>query len=162
MWGSPGVCGVSVPGVAHVRQVEREAHLRVPACRSPLCPTATGVFYVLSGQHKFRASQLIREAAVLANREPPPFTLNFRCSVLKEGFTLDQLQRVAGRLQSRAQAVRKMTYAETMESLVEEARAMREADPAKQWPNRTDLLKAVYTKTAKSELVDGAEVRPSP
>ena len=128
-----------------------------------MSPTAAAVYYILAGQHKFKASQAIREGAALANRDPPQFTVNFRCTVLKEGLTVDQLQRAAGRLQSRSQAVMGMSYADTMELLLTEGRALRDADPLKEWPNRTRLLSSVYQKSGKSDMVDGAEVStPSP
>ena len=76
--------------------------------------TADKTYYIISGQHRFEASRQFRERENNKGRAPPQWAVKFNCDVLKEGLSLTELQRIAGRLQAQQGTVRAMTVAETM------------------------------------------------
>ena len=89
------------------------------------------------------------------NRPPPDWTTTFRCYILQDDLPLDTLQDIAGRQQSRAQAVHALTYHQTMQMYLQLFRA---AQTAGRNPSRHELLEEVYRRTGKTVLVDGQPV----
>ena len=99
---------------------------------------------------------MLRVELEAAGKEVPGFCLVYRCSVLKEGLTPVDVKETAGRYQSRSQAVHPMTFSDTFELLLMEARERQDEDGT--YPKRKDLLQSIYLMSGKTPLIDGDRV----
>ena len=145
---------------ANIAGTEVPTHEAISPDAQPSVPpalTAAGFYYVISGQHKYRASQLLKGELEAAGIEVPGFCKAYRCSVLREGLTPTEVKETAGRYQSRSQTVHSMTFSETCDLLLNEAQER--WDENGNWPPRTELLKSVYLMSGKTPVVDGDVVR---
>ena len=112
--------------------------------------TADRTYYVISGQHRFEAARHFRERENHKGRSPPEWAVKFTCDVLKEGLTLTEVQRIAGRLQAQQGTVRAMTASETMAFYLKQQRKRPGEAPSK-------LLIDTFKCTGKS-IQDGTPV----
>ena len=123
------------------------------------------VFYILDGQHKFKAAMTSR-LQLEKGRDPVPLWCRvFRCQVLKPGLSVDVRQRLAGRQQARASNIKTQSISESMTILLNAAKA--EVEEAKRGNravrhNLTSYLADAYTKSGRSTVKDGDVVCLTP
>ena len=56
-----------------------------------LCVAATGVFYVLSGQHRLEAARTIRERTEAKRMTVPKWCTHFKCNILKANIPIQKV-----------------------------------------------------------------------
>ena len=118
-------------------------------------------YYVLSGQHKFSASQDMAESFLKERQPVPKWCKKFRCNVIKEGTSLEDRQKIAGREQARQEGVQRQMLHDTVVWFLKEVDMAREKMIQAHEPvvyNKLSLLKTTYLKTGKSIAADGSMV----
>lgn len=125
-----------------------------------LC-TATGHYYILSGQHRFAAARKVAEEALKKAKVVPSWAQIFKCSVVKPETTLLQRQVIAGKVQQQQSTVHESALSERVRWLIREVADSKAeaAEAGDTWrPNRTELLRLTYLKTGCKEVTDGTMV----
>ena len=112
---------------------------------------ATGVFYIVGGQHRYEAARKYREQQIEAHRPVPDWCQKFKCTILRSGLTRGVVEVIAGRLQAQASTLKNMTVAESLEFFY---RSYKEAQGSR---TVTDLLRDTFRKTGKT-VKDGTPV----
>ena len=82
-----------------------------------LCCTATAVYWILNGQHKYLAAMDHRALAIKRGDPPPSWTTTFTCTVIKKDTPLTMVQRIAGRQQAKSQFLRPISFLQTVDHL---------------------------------------------
>ena len=121
-----------------------------PGCLLPSACAASGVHYIIDGQHVYTAAQAIRQSCLDDRRPVPPWTEKFRCAILKE-MDVEQVKAVAGRLQRASQAVVSLKFSETMTLFLNEHKRA-------PFASVSDLLRLTYRLSGKSTTTDGSVV----
>ena len=101
---------------------------------------------------------MVREEAQKENRDPPAYTMKFRVQLLRDGLSLNVVQKIAGLLQGGAQSVKAVSMAETCVKILSTYDTMRTARGGDPVGWRTELLRNVYEDTGKSSVTDGPVV----
>ena len=117
----------------------------------PYCP-ATDKYYIISGQHRFKAAKQWRDARQLKRLPLPDWCQYFHCEILKQGLTRKVIEETAGRLQAQSSVVRSMSIADTMRHFFE----LQQRDPDE---SVQSLLGTTYVNTGKSAR-DATQVFP--
>ena len=120
-------------------------------------PTATGKFYILSGQHRFQAARKLAAKLESEAKTVPLWAKTFSCTVVRKETSLETRQIIAGRVQATQGAVVDPTLSERLRWLLREVTEARAKDEPL---NRTAVLRLTYVKTACREKVDGTMVCP--
>ena len=139
--------------IDHVRAYARKKKYR-------LFPSAaSGKYYVLSGQHRYEAARAIYKKALDAAKEPPAWTSEFRCLVVRPGTDLTTRQLIAGKTQAAQATVLTTTLTDRIRWFLTELNdAVERSDDNAPKVNRTSLLRLTYMKTGCREKEDGSMV----
>ena len=108
--------------------------------------------YILDGQHKFSAAQLLLTEMTKAGGTLPQWLQRIHCLVVKQSADVNVRQQIDGRQQARSANVKQQSMGDRA------AMFLRELEKVEGTPNRATILKAVYTKSGCVKDVDGSEV----
>ena len=100
-------------------------------------------YYVISGQHRYKAAKRWREAQQQKRQAVPDWCQLFPCDILKQGLARKVIEETAGRLQAQSSVVRSMTIAETFRHFF----ILQQRDPD---DTLQSLLHTTYVNTGKS------------
>jgi hypothetical protein len=132
----------------------------VPGCRNNASfpfATVSNHYWVVSGQHRLEATRKYRQWLEMQRKQLPQWCREARCQLTREGLDVQDLQRLAGRLQAKSGAVISLSLSETMAVFLKDLAEFRQQNASE--PSSTaDLMRGVYLKTGKSLLVDGPVV----
>ena len=121
--------------------------------------TASGKYYILSGQHRFEAARAVQLAAVAAAKEPPIWSVQFRCTVVRQSTDLQTRQLIAGKTQAAQSTVLSSHLSDRIDWFRKELQdAVDKQDLDTPIVNRTQLLRLTYIKTGCREREDGSMV----
>ena len=135
---------------------------RVHDFRSPLPCSRT--YYILDGQHKFRAAEILREereCAGVPRADMPDWMCRFRCRVVLQATPMAIHNKVAGREQARGGFSEPVSLHATASMLLKDAKVMRsEAKKAVVAPglSKKALISNIYIKVGKTISSDGSVV----
>ena len=115
---------------------------------------------VIAGQHRLAAARKIAEEDADEGKQPPPYTVKFRCRELKAGTDLKTRETIAGLLQSRELIVHAMPLSERVSWMLREVEAQRAGaeKPEEVVIRKSVVLRSTYEKTACTESNDGSLV----
>ena len=125
----------------------------LPSC-CLLCPTATGLNYVIDGQHMLSAAGVIREELQRGDRPLPRWVQVFRCKRIRPETRLEVRQTIAGREQARTGTVLVQPLSAKLGWFLRERAGM---DPDKSLAT-SELLRRVYMKCGCTKAHDGSMV----
>ena len=116
---------------------------------------------MLSGQHRYEAARAIHKKALDTAKEPPVWSTEFRCSVVRPGTDLSTRQLIAGKSQAAQTTVLATTLSDRIRWFLTELNdAVEQNDEDSPKVNRTSLLRLTYLKTGCREKEDGSMVWP--
>ena len=129
---------------------------------APPCATATGKYYIISGQHRFQAAQQTAKKAAEKALPAPSWTQRFRCHVVKADTSVETRQIIAGKTQALQESVHGMPFSDKVRwlrrEMVAELQALEEKGEEYPQLNRAALLRLTYTKTGCTPSTDGSMV----
>ncbi len=124
--------------------------------------TATGKYFIISGQHRFVAAQRLAKKAADKALAPPGWTQRFRCHVIKADTTVEVREVIAGKTQAQQESVHGMAFSDRVRWLQREiataVQAAEERGDANPTVNRPAVLRLTYTKTGCTTAADGSMV----
>ena len=76
--------------------------------------SATGTYWILSGQHTYCAAEQIRKEHMSDKKEVPEWTRLFRCRIMREDTDIRVRRLMAGKEQARALSGKSWSFGESM------------------------------------------------